>query len=37
VPGPYIPPFGQTKPWVSKVYMDDGQVLWDNLTVYRLF
>lgn len=37
VPGPVLPRFGHTKPWISKVYMNDGRIFWDNLTVYRLF
>ena len=37
MPGPYLPVFGHSPTYTTKVYMDDGQIIWDNFTVYRLF
>jgi hypothetical protein len=36
-PGPHISVFSHSPTYSTKVYMDDGQIIWDNLTIYRLF
>ena len=32
-----LPAFSNLSALTTKVYMNDGQIIWDNLTVYRLF
>jgi len=37
MPGPHLPMFGHSPTYTTKVYMNDGRIIWDNLTIYRLF
>jgi hypothetical protein len=36
-PGDYLRMFSHSPTYTTKVYVNDGQVFWDNLTIYRLF
>ena len=36
-PGGYLNIFSHSPTYTTKAYMNDGQIFWDNLTVYRLF